>query len=85
MFDCLLYGTSLAFLITGNWYCGLWAIFHSWFALPGMLVRLHGGTKIILFHRVLSTAFSIFHLLLFFIVGTGSILVLINGNQLAYR
>ena len=65
------FGTTLSFLITGNWYCGLWSIFQAWFTIPGMIIRLDGGTKIILIHRVFNTALSIFHILLFFIAGTG--------------
>ena len=57
----------------------------AWFSLPGMIIRLDGGTKIILIHRVLNTALSIFHILLFFIAGTGTIFLLVNGNDFSYR
>lgn len=57
----------------------------AWFSLPGLIIRLDGGTKIILIHRVLNTALSIFHILLFFIAGTGSIFLLVNGNDFSYR
>ena len=59
--------------------------YQAWFSLPGLIIRLDGGTKIILIHRVLNTALSIFHILLFFIAGTGSIFLLVNGNDFSYR
>ena len=62
-----------------------WSVEKAWFSLPGMIIRLDGGTKIILIHRVLNTALSIFHILLFFIAGTGTIFLLVNGNDFSYR
>jgi len=78
------FGTTLAFLITGNWYCGLWSILQAWFTIPGMIIRLDGGTKIILIHRVFNTALSIFHILLFFIAGTGTIMLLVHGSEFSF-
>ena len=59
--------------------------YQAWFSLPGLIIRLDGGTKIILIHRVLNTALSILHILLFFVAGTGSIFLLVNGNESSYR
>ena len=59
--------------------------YQAWFSLPGFLIRLYGGTKFILIHQVLNTALSMFHILLFFIAGTGSILLLVNGDDPSYR
>lgn len=79
------FGVTLAFLITGNWYCGMWALIQGWFSIPGMIIRLDGGTKIILIHRVFQSAISIFHILLFFICGTGSIFILCNGSEFSFN
>jgi hypothetical protein len=76
--------TILVFLLTGNWYCGLWSIIQAWFSIPGFLVRLDGGTKIILIHRIFETAIGISHILLLFICGTGSVFILINGDGFSF-
>ena len=48
--------TSIIFFALGNWYCGIWALLQGWLGIPGKLIRLHGGTHIILIHKVFKTA-----------------------------
>jgi len=72
--------TCLTFLTTGNWYCGLFGLLQSWLSIASSILRLDGGTKIILVHRVSQTAMSIAHILLFFICGVGSVFFLVFND-----
>ena len=75
--------TTITFLVTGNWYCGLWTLLQSWFLMPSFIIRLDGGTKIILIHRVFQTAMSVAHILAFFICGIACVFILVFGDQFA--
>ena len=76
---------ALAFMSTRNWYLGLWTVLQSWLMIPGYIIRLDGGTKIILFHRVWRTALGIAHILLFFICGIGAVFMILFGQDRPFR
>ena len=76
---------TLIYLFTLNPYFGVLALLHSWLYMPSQLIRLHGGTNVIIMRKVFQTAFSILHLLLIFCGAVASILHIGMLRGVKYR